>query len=288
MLKVDTRGFTRNLTATQKAMAAATGRTVLSQSLAGKDFTLQAIKTLDRPTPFMLRNGAYQARKPKTDGAGVISSRLEIGAIQSAVLQWAFFGGTRKPGDAGTNFKRMLLPTDANKDGFGGVPKSLLKRLMDKKIAKGTNGDYTKKAPFYGPAGANGKRTWGVWMRPARTKRVTNEQATIIRERRSGGNDADGNWNKILIGFGQRDARGRFLSTGLSSAGAKDKHTGVRKDLRVKAKGKLVLLIRSEQITNYGSRIDYPDAMNQAANKGADGYDRRFAEEMAMRGLTKG
>jgi hypothetical protein len=198
MLKVDTRSFTRNLTATQKAMAAATGRTVLSQSLAGKDFTLECIRMLDRPTPFMLRNGAYQARKAVTSDGGIISSKLEIAATQSAVLQWAFFGGQRKPGAAGTNSKRMLLPTDANKDGFGGVPKSLLKRLMDKKITKGANGDYSKKAPFYGPAGANGKRTWGVWMRPARTKRVTNEQAAIIRERRSGGKDADGKWNKLL------------------------------------------------------------------------------------------
>jgi hypothetical protein len=39
----------------------------------------------------------------------------------------------------------------------------------------------------------------------------------------------------------------------------------------VKAKGKLVLLIQSEQITEYGSRIDYPLAMNRAADKGAEG-----------------
>ena len=93
---------TVNLSRQEKAVQAAVTRTVQSMSLAMKDSVLGALKSnLDRPAPFTLLLKAYQAGKPTVVG-GVITSRFTIAPVQSAYLRFAFFGGTRKPGDAGT------------------------------------------------------------------------------------------------------------------------------------------------------------------------------------------
>lgn len=98
-----------NLTPQERAVDAAIKRTVQSMSLAMKDVTIAALKAkLDKPTPYMLRAQAFQARPPKMDASHQWTSRFEIAPQQSAVLRFVFFGGERTPGDAATAKRGML------------------------------------------------------------------------------------------------------------------------------------------------------------------------------------
>lgn len=163
----------------ERAIQEATKRTGQSMSLALKDATVSAIKSkLDRPTPFMTRPGAYKAGKPTVVG-GVIVSTFSIAPIPSGALRFQFFGGDRKPGDAGTAKDKMFLPVSGNpasRNQCGGVPRGFIKRQLAKRITtegaktKAGDGRYSKGGTFFGEAKVHGRDVWGVWQRGARPK----------------------------------------------------------------------------------------------------------------------
>jgi hypothetical protein len=106
MLQYDPKALQKEMNRVGSAVQRATSRTVQAMSLNAKDRTLNQVRKFDKPTPYMLRPGAYQAGKPVVGPQG-ITSTYEIAPDQSAVLNREISGGDRMPGEAGT---RVLIP----------------------------------------------------------------------------------------------------------------------------------------------------------------------------------
>lgn len=129
MFKVDDLQFQKNMNGIAGAIQASSARTVKAMGLNAKDRTLDALnKYVDKPTPFTLRKGAYQASTPKMVGND-ITVTFSIGEVQGRYLKYAFDGGVRRPGDAGTTKKRIWLPTFGSKNKYGGLPAAFTKKL---------------------------------------------------------------------------------------------------------------------------------------------------------------
>jgi hypothetical protein len=276
-----------NLSNQERAVQAAVTRTVQSMSLSMKDGVLGALKSnIDRPTPFTLLPKAYQAGKP-TVVDGVITSRFSIAQVQSAYLRFAFFGGTRKPGDPGTAQDKMFTPVRGNPastDQYGGLPRGFVKKMLKKRTPKESDlvrsafgsgrgkaagdGRYGQGGVFMGKVKIHGREEWGVWQRPKRTRKAADDKIN----RRKGANGAP-------VARGLRDAHGRFIATGLSTAGTKK-----NRDLRVRNVGGLKLLVASKRVTHYRARIDYGrlaiQAQRQAASQHGQSRESRKPENI--------
>jgi hypothetical protein len=182
MLQFDQKALQKEMNRVASAIDRAGARTVKAMSLNAKDRTLAQVRQFDKPTPYMLRSGAYQAGQPVVTSKGVVST-FAIAPDQSAVLQREISGGDRKPGEAGTTDTHMWVPatTDnpASVNRFGGVPKGYSRRLAakaQKHIAKAAAGkkrkaNANKPVIFEAALVINGRKTYAFWERKRATAR---------------------------------------------------------------------------------------------------------------------
>lgn len=111
--------------AKQRRFAAAVALTRTARQ-AAEDQKRQAVKELDRPTPFTLRGFRYKKATKKT-----LQSSVYIAPIQAEYLRWAVDGGRRpkraKSGEA--------LPVNISINRFGNIPgrsKGNIKKLIQR------------------------------------------------------------------------------------------------------------------------------------------------------------
>ena len=75
----------KNMNGVAGAIQASSARTVKAMGLNAKDRTLDALnKYVDKPTPFTLRKGAYQASNPVVQGDDVVVI-FSIAEIQASI-----------------------------------------------------------------------------------------------------------------------------------------------------------------------------------------------------------
>lgn len=79
----------------------------------------EAVKRIDRPTPFTLR-GFRIVRANK----GTLTAQVYIADIQSDYLKYAIEGGTRKP-----KKKAIIQPGAVKLNKYGNIPKNAIKRI---------------------------------------------------------------------------------------------------------------------------------------------------------------
>ncbi|MDB6166017.1 MAG: hypothetical protein JWQ83_1157 [Lacunisphaera sp.] len=177
MIEVDVKEFSRNMTGIQSALLSATSRTVRSMAFNAKDRTLDSLnKYVDKPTPFTMRKGAYNASPPKIVGGDMVSE-FSIAPLQSAYLgPYIFDGATRKPGDPGSPKNRIWLPTffKGSKSKFGGLTAGFVKKIS-LLIARNKKGKGAGKVVHYGFAKlkSHGHAAYGLWKFPGRKSYTT-------------------------------------------------------------------------------------------------------------------
>lgn len=86
MFMVDDKALQQNMNSIAAAVQASTGRTVKAMGLNAKDRTLEALnKYVDKPTPFTVRPGAYQASNPFMQDGDIVST-FSIAEIRSGAM----------------------------------------------------------------------------------------------------------------------------------------------------------------------------------------------------------
>ncbi|MCU1349579.1 MAG: hypothetical protein JWO56_2609 [Acidobacteria bacterium] len=254
MLSFDDPQFQKNMSGIASAIQASSGRTVKAMGLKAKDTTIEALnKYVDRPTPFTVRKGAFQAAGPTyEDGdAKVIFS---IAPLQSEYLREIFDGGVRHPGDVGTTSRRIWLPTFApnGKDKYGGLPYGWIKKLSSL-IGRNKKGKGAGRAAHYGFAKlkTHGSKATGIWKFPGRKSYTTTVPLT-----RAG---------KAVMRRGKQVMK-------------KARHWY---DL-----GEPILMAESRLETHSKKLIDYPALMEKAHAYGIEQQPRYLDEELRKRGLA--
>jgi hypothetical protein len=252
---IDVQEFQRNMTAISSAVRSASSRTVRSMAFSAKDRTLDSLaKYVDKPTPFTMRKGAYQASPPKMVGDDMVSE-FSIAPLQSAYLgPYIFESATRKPGDPGSPRNRIWLPSFApgSKNKFGGLTAGFVKKIA-LLISRNKKGKGAGKRVHYGFADftKGGKKTYGLWKFPGRKSYVTS--APLMRA------------GKAVMRKGQ-------------SVMQKVRHWYNA--------GEPELMVESRLETHHTQRIDYDANMKAAQQQGIDRYPNYLDEELKKRGLA--
>lgn len=154
MLAVDTRDFVRAMARLGDedvpAVARATVNTVAVE--ASKAMGPRMRRDLDRPTPFTLRAFRYgKASKGDPDPVATVYAL----PAQARYLAYAVDGGTRGRGAPGAYGDRFAVPVAARTDRFGGLSRTLLRRLSARRRA-------ASKRTFYGTVSG----VEGIWEVP--------------------------------------------------------------------------------------------------------------------------
>lgn len=276
MLQFDPNQINANLRGIASAAESACGRSVKAMALNNKDRTLAALaKYVDKPTPFTLRKGAYQASNAKKTGDDLIAT-MTVADIQSNYLQYVFFGGTRHPGDPGTAPNRILLPGFKMKDRYGGLREGVVAGLQAKADAtsrklkaktaaqrakrkgQNTNVQHAWDAAHVAWAkvkGRGAKPAWGFWMFPKRERQVIQQP----RYRKDG---------RPLM---------RKVNGVLQQA--------FKKVYRLVDQDPPELLVESRKVTQHKQIIDFKKIETDAQAYGLAQYERYLVEELAKRGL---
>ena len=147
--KAQVKGFLSRLQKNQIPFATAVAITK-TLKIAQVGVKKQAIKDIDRPTPFTLRGFRVEGANKRT-----LTGRLFIQPIQGQYLGLQIFGGTRLPkGSALALPPAKPGPGNIRRDKFGNIPRSQRPRVQ---TAKGAFSGTVKGIP-------------GIWKPPTRTK----------------------------------------------------------------------------------------------------------------------
>jgi hypothetical protein len=247
--------------------------TLTDSATFAKNDLLDALRTkVDRPAPFTLNKSGYGV-VPARFGSADLFSEMAIKPAQSAYERFIFeSGGVRGLGAAGASKRHVWVPgqrtntalagsysVKPRRSPYGGVPNSYSNALYDVskkdfamtlRTAGVTTGKaaYSQGGVFYGTI----KGKTGFWARPKRTVPVGGKLLDRAQK-----------FNQQSYRLGQRDARGRFITTGRGALDTRGR-TIRTKDVRVVNKGVPILLLMSETATKHHQIIAYAAIMKAA------------------------
>ena len=265
--------------------------TLTDSATFAKNDLLDALRTkVDRPAPFTLNKSGYGVTTAKF-GSTDPFSEMSIKPAQSAYEKFIFEnGGVRGRGAAGASKKHVWVPgqqTNTSLAGgaysvkprrsqYGGVPNSYSKALYDMTkrdfaMTLRTAGHTTGKAAFsqggvfYGTI----KGKTGFFARPKRTVVISGDKLSRA-QMRSG----------LSYAMHQRDAQGRFISTGRATFATGKRGKGT-KDVRVKNKGVPILMLMSKTDTKHHEVVAYAAIMKAAHERSVGMASARIRAQLA-------